>query len=281
MSEHKSDQAWVLRSVIYQERHRIVTSLTREHGVISALARNSIHSRRFGGSLDLFTLSQWDFYRAPGRAESTLYSLVSADVQPPYQPWLGPIKGDWERVAALSYVNELLSKTLAPDEPVPVAFVLYGQAVIFLGQQVPTSPQLVFEGLNRFLFRYLKLQGSSPQWAHCLQCQKTLEEEAQSGDARTGLGFSPGQAGWICSACENEGGTGTTGARLDARLILFLLQEELPPQPSALFNEKAQAALFEALQETAVFHLPGLGRAPIKSLKFLRSSESHPPASPP
>ena len=57
MSQFQEDLAIVLRSQPFQERDKIVTMLTENQGRITGVAKGAIHSRRFGGSLDLFACS--------------------------------------------------------------------------------------------------------------------------------------------------------------------------------------------------------------------------------
>ncbi len=55
------DLALVLKKTPYQDRDLIVVAITKEHGQLTALAKNGVQSRRFGGTLEPCTLSQWSF----------------------------------------------------------------------------------------------------------------------------------------------------------------------------------------------------------------------------
>src|SRR5476649_2404312 len=73
----KRDTAIILRTVLYEERHRIVTALTEAHGLVTAMAKNCISSRRFGGALDPFVASEWLFTEKPGAEVLQLQEAVA------------------------------------------------------------------------------------------------------------------------------------------------------------------------------------------------------------
>ena len=106
------DLAIILKTVIYEERHRIVTALTENHGVISALARNSIQSRRFGGTLEPFTASEWLFAQKPG---ADLARLEEASIRRSFEG----LRADFERLSIASVMNEMMLRTAPRYEPCP------------------------------------------------------------------------------------------------------------------------------------------------------------------
>ena len=55
--ERFTDLAIVLRSFRYAERDMVVHLLTENHGKITGLAKNAVHSRRFGGTLQTLAVS--------------------------------------------------------------------------------------------------------------------------------------------------------------------------------------------------------------------------------
>src|SRR6478735_8305092 len=98
--QQKRDTAIILRAIPYEERHRIVTALTEQHGQVTAMAKNSIASRRFGGALDPFVASEWFFSQKPG---ADLLLLQEAVVKRAYEG----LRKDFERLSLASVLNEL------------------------------------------------------------------------------------------------------------------------------------------------------------------------------
>jgi len=80
------DLAIVLRSIPFEERHRVVTALTEHHGKVTALARNCVHSKRYGGVLEPFTAGLWNFVLKPG---ADLVSLREAVVRRGFEGFAG------------------------------------------------------------------------------------------------------------------------------------------------------------------------------------------------
>src|SRR5262249_45008753 len=110
--ERKKDLAIVLRWVPYEDRHRVVTALTENHGRISALARNSIQSRRFGGALEPFAASEWHFVERPG---AELYRVEEAQIRRGFED----LRKDFDRLSLASLLNEIILKLTHEREPCP------------------------------------------------------------------------------------------------------------------------------------------------------------------
>lgn len=78
MAETVDTPALVLDRVPYGESDLVLHLLTRDHGIVAALARSARGSRRrFAGALDLFVVASVRFRPAGGR--SSLASLAGAD----------------------------------------------------------------------------------------------------------------------------------------------------------------------------------------------------------
>src|SRR5687768_422160 len=126
--QHKQDLAIVLRTVVFEERHRIVTALTENHGRISALARNSIQSRRFGGSLEPFTAADWRFVET--RPGADLFRLEEANTRRGFEN----LRKDFERLSMASLFNELMLKLAPEHEPCPDLFRMHANALAVLDE---------------------------------------------------------------------------------------------------------------------------------------------------
>jgi DNA repair protein RecO len=264
------DLAIVLRSVPYEERHRVVTALTEGHGLITALARNSIQSRRFGGTLDLFTASEWMFTLKPG---AELYSLTEAKIREGFES----IRKSFERLSLASVLSEIMIKLAPQNEACPEYFRLHSNALSTLSTSNEVGKEVVL--LNSYLAKLLQLSGSQPRLQSCIQCEISLEKV----DPHRALSCVIADAGWICSECrvqdtrhirERDGRTlQHSMLRLSPLSIKdFQLSLRLPIRQitaHALASPQEHKDLFKFLEALYVFHIPGFDKKPLKSLRFL------------
>lgn len=278
-----SDLAIVLRSVAYEDRHRIVTALTEKHGKITALARNAVQSRRFGGALDLFVAAEWALVERPG---ADLFRVESAIVKRDF----AKILRDFDRLSLGSVMSELILK-IAPEREVCLElFQLHVNALALL-EELPKIEGLIFAILNGYLAKILQWSGSQPQLMRCFGCQRDL----QSLEETAFVTCLVSRAGWICSQCREsstlhlEEVNAKTGAlRVSRRALVDFynsLREPIRKLPTFWQSPSAeQRGLFEFLEQLLVFHLPGFevdtrkadgkvhcssGISNLKSLRFL------------
>jgi DNA repair protein RecO len=273
----------VLRSILFEERHRIITALTENHGQVSALAKNSVQSRRFGGSLDLFVASEWLFQIKP---HVDLYQLSEAHVRHSFDH----LRADFLRLSLASTLNEYIMRIAPQNEACPDLFKLHSNALFALNaQDLKPGEEVLF--LNAYLTKLLQWSGNQPQIKACLQCACSLHE--LSGDMEvSGL---VADAGWICPPCRKQD---TRHIQRDAFQQTHFEHALLRIQPSALLDfevslhtpirkvieemrapVEAHRQLFKWIEGLFVFHIPGFDRHPIKSLRFLglESIWLHPP----
>jgi DNA repair protein RecO len=272
--EQKRDLAIVLRWVPYEERHRVVTALTERHGRVSALARNSIQSRRFGGALEPFTAAEWRFVERPG---ADLVRLEGAEIRRAYEG----LRGGLERLALASVFNELMLRVAPEREECPELFRLHANALAELDERPAdtAAPEADLALLNGYLAKVLQWSGNQPQLAACLGCETPLGSLAPG----TPLTCRVAEAGWICPSCR---GTGTehvrdregqslshvllrvTPAALDDLRACFALPvRQVPGAMTASLAERR--ALFAFLEGLFAYHVPGFDRTRLKGLRFL------------
>lgn len=118
MSKVKRDEAWLLHSMAWKETSAIVKVLTREHGIVTLVAKSA--KRPYSvlrPILSAFTplTIQWS-----GSAE--IQTLRSADA-------LGimPIHG--KDLMSAWYMNELLLYSVAKEDPCPRIFEIYTESL--------------------------------------------------------------------------------------------------------------------------------------------------------
>jgi DNA repair protein RecO len=269
--QSQRDLAIVLRCIPYEERHRIVTALTLENGLVSALAKNSIQSRRFGGSLELFSASDWIFTCPPG---AELYRLSEAQIREPFEN----LRKNFHTMSLASVLNELIIKLAPKNEPCPELFRLHSNALDALNTWVLAPIQR--EGqeiafLNAYLAKLLQVNGNQPRLHECLQCGISIEKlEEQSGNSAV-LNCVISSASWICASCSIHSTAHlqtwvmkiTSSAAKDHQLSLSIPIRQITSRFQATLQEHQQ--LFKFLEALFIFHIPGFDQLPLKSLRFL------------
>jgi DNA repair protein RecO len=268
------DLAIVLRSIPYEDRHRIVTALTETHGQISGLARNSIQSRRFGGTLEPFTASEWLFVEKPG---AELVQLNEATIRRSFEG----IRKDFERLSLASVFSEFMLRISPKNESCVDLFKLHSNALAAL-EEMPsdqTNERTILLLLNGYLAKALQWSGNQPQLQNCHSCKRGLDT-LEPSDSVTCL---ISDAAWLCPNCRgtktghirDHGDQGFQAAQIRTSpmaLIDFLMSlvspiRQIPAHASASLEDHKY--LFKFIEALLVYHIPGFDRTPMKGLRFL------------
>ncbi len=264
------DLAIVLRSTQYEERHRIITALTLNRGQVSAIAKNSVQSRRFGGSLDIFAASDWMMTLKAG---AELHHLLETHLRNSFEE----LRTDFTRLSLASVFNELMIKLAPKNEPCPDLFRLHSNALSTLSLLKETQREIPL--LNTYLVKVLQWSGNQPRIHSCFLCQTPLSEIP----LETELSCLIADAGWICEKCryqetrhirERAGNLFqhtllriTPASLWDFHLCLQLPIRQAPLHFKATLEE--HKALFKFIEALYVYHIPGFDQKPINSLRFL------------
>lgn len=271
----KRDLAIVLRSIPYEDRHRIVTALTENHGRVEAMARNSIQSRRFGGTLDLFAASEWLFVDKPG---SDLARLDEAQIRRSYEG----LHKDFEKLSLASVFSEFMLRVAPKNSTSPELFRLHSNALAALEELAPNrTPESLLPLLNGYLAKMLQWSGSQPQLQRCYDCQTPLNEM----DDDASLSCLIMDAAWICPKCraagtkhilkqaQGENGFRGTQLRLSPLAILDFLMSLVSPIRQVPDHARATTEdhrnLFLFIEAMFAFHIPGFDQKPLNGLRFL------------
>jgi recombinational DNA repair protein (RecF pathway) len=277
------DTAIVLRTVPYEERHRVVTAISEHHGKISALARNSIQSRRFGGCLEPFTASTW---RLAERIGGDLYRVEDATIRKAFEG----LRKSFEVLALASVFNELMLRLAPEREPCPDLFKLHSNALAALEEMADKSvepsnptpgapdPRILLGLLNGYLAKILQWNGTQPQLMRCLSCERSLLDFA----AETRLRCHISIACWTCPECrgnrpdsaadyapgfQHQFFEATQSAIGDFYIGLSTPIRRVPELMQGSLEDQKQ--LFALLESLLVYHVPGFDRAPLKGLRFI------------
>jgi DNA repair protein RecO (recombination protein O) len=208
-------EAIVLRQHTLAEADRIVVFLTREHGVLRAVAQGAKKPRsRLGGSLEPLTHVRIQYYAKEGGDLARIWHCEMVHSYLGRNPTL-------DRVFGFCYLAELAQELVPENSPNPLLFRLF-LSVLEAGEQL---------GANAALLRYfelwaLKLNGWLPNYDYCSGCRKYVKDEGfyawlEAGEVR-------------CRGCAEDRGIkiGSDAARsLHEILELPPLQYASRPQP--------------------------------------------------
>lgn len=263
------DLAVTLKVIPFEDRHQMITALTQNHGMISAVARNSIQSRRFGGTLQIFAASLWTFRK---KENHEVCFLQEATIKRSFEG----IRKNFESLSLASALNEILLRLSPQDESSKDLFKLHCNALSFIEQNPTHSSEELLQILSSYLAKVLQWSGNQPLLQECFTCAKSLDALDPSDE----LICLISDAAWICPECR----TNQTRhlQNLKNKLILpkkalfflnFLLRSPISgstSNPLGLnLNFKELQDLYQYLEALLTFHIPGFDRNPIQSLRFL------------
>jgi DNA repair protein RecO (recombination protein O) len=153
-------EAIVLRTFNLAEADKIVVCLTRQSGVVRAVARGARKLKsRFGAGLEPFTLINLGYYEKEGRE---LVSLSQAEIVRSYFK----ISRHSEAVAALSYLCELVMEFAPPHEPNEKLFRMVSACI----EAISVAPEEWQALVRYFEVWMLRLSGFWPDLRACADC---------------------------------------------------------------------------------------------------------------
>jgi len=190
-----SDEAIVLRTRKLAEADRIITLLTREHGVVRAVAKGVRRTTsRFGSRLEPFT--HVDLQLAEGRS---LDVITQAETLHPFGARVG---ADYERYTAGTVMLETADRLVTEEkQPSLQQFLLLvgGLRAMTSGERAPAQV------LDSYLLRSLAVAGYAPSFTHCARC----------GDPGPHRWFSPSAGGALCADCRVPGSASPSAGTLE------------------------------------------------------------------
>ena len=189
-----SDEAIVLRTHKLAEADRIITLLTRQHGVVRAVAKGVRRtSSRFGSRLEPFT--HVDLQLAVGR---NLDMITQAETLAPYGAM---ISADYDRYTAGSVMLETAERLVSEErQPSVQQYLLLVGALRAMAAAEHRSTDV----LDSFLLRSLSVAGYAPSFSACASC-------GLEGPHRA---FSPAAGGSLCPTCRVPGSANPAGETL-------------------------------------------------------------------
>ena len=249
MDRHIRDQAIVLRCVRLEPRSQILTAITKTSGMIRVVAKNSIHSKRWGDALSLFTVSDWIFYQ---KRSASLGVLIDATTKYFFEP----LRKNYPKLCLASAFNECLLCVVPEQLGSPEFFRLHAHALLALAEE-KVLPTLFM--LNVYLSKLLLFMGNNPEWRHCLGCFCSLESLSLEIQVQPSIA----QGGWLCPHCS------FTDRTLPV-VVLWHYEKSLRLPISELLQEKMssfhQSLWFNWFNDHLHYHVAGWRS--LKSLAF-------------
>ncbi|MGH8274983.1 MAG: DNA repair protein RecO [Gammaproteobacteria bacterium] len=181
--------AWVLHRYPYRETSLIVEALTRDQGRIGLVARGARGRRRRGVALMPFAALALSF-----RRRGELATLTGAEAAGPTYAFTG------KAFLAACYLNELVLRLTARDDPAPEVYRLYSDALVRL--EAETGP-----AVRRFEGRLIRALGFALPLTEDANGASLTAEERYRFDPAHGLEPAPageGHAGAMLAAIAAE-----------------------------------------------------------------------------
>ncbi|MEO8449889.1 MAG: DNA repair protein RecO [Gemmatimonadota bacterium] len=203
--------AIILSTLRYGETSKIARLATREHGVVSAIAKGALRPKsRFGTALRLLSEGHAGLLLS---RHSDLHTLISFDA---VKVRTG-IADQVERYAIATALSEMMIR-FAPQDPHPASYDFLRDALDLL--EVAPAEAIDVIGL-RILWGMVDRLGFAPTLDRCVR-------DARVVDSESAVLFSTVDGGVLCASCEQ----GAEGPRLlgrDRRDLIELIEGgELP-----------------------------------------------------
>ena len=263
MSEISGELCFVLKTIPFRERDLVATLFSEKRGKFSGIARNGVSSRRFGGSLNLFTASIFEIdpktIRISEITQDALIQLNSAQTKFSAEH-LGK---SFEKLSAASCLNELILKIVPEHKSVPEVFKLYSNALMAL-QDLPDERGIAI--VNAFILKITQWMGVQPSLTRCIACEKALNEV--SGE-RVFPQIAKGA--WICESCHPP----SRDESLSKTVILDAYHSMLYPIRKIEFvaSQAEHEFLLNFLERHLQYFVPGMDKARLETIRFLKRQD--------
>jgi DNA repair protein RecO (recombination protein O) len=247
-SSQQTLDALVLSLADIGEEDRIVTLLTREHGLLRAAAAGA-RSLKKGRTapIDLFVRTRIQVaYRGK---QGRLARIRSAEVVEPYLF----IRENYNSLCAASYMSELVIRSVQENDPVPGVYELMMNSLKLL-----KGEGSVFKTILAFELRLLKEMGWNPELEKCLKCGDIIKGNSV---------FNPREGGVLHVKCAGQGSLPQTNAG-DLASLKFITNRSFPLLSNLKLKESKASQLFRIVHPFTTHHLGFEPRA-IKVLKNL------------
>ncbi|WP_414576870.1 DNA repair protein RecO [Anabaena sp. CCY 9402-a] len=177
-----------LKSQVLGESDRIVTILTREFGLIRAVAPGSRkHNSSLGGRSGMFVVNE--LLISKGRSLDRITQAQTLKTYPGLSQDLG-------KLAASQYLAEIVLCQALSEHPQEELYELLNEHLQRLESSPKTEPSNILASLAHAVFHLLALAGLTPQVQTCCLTQRSLTPDLTNPNWQ--VGFSIPTGGIIC-----------------------------------------------------------------------------------
>ena len=243
----------ILRRMDFSEYDYIIDFLTRDHGKVSAIAKNAKKSKkRFAGVLEPFSCLEAYFGVSK---RGNLLLLKEAVLTHPF----AGLRNDAEKVAYASYWSEMINRWVVSGGFQKDLFPLFFHTLTMLDTDAAyrETVSLLFQT------RFMNLAGMSPELTGCRICRRSLDDMAESQ-----VLFDITMGGLVCGACipSTQVARSVYISKGAIKQLLWLKEGNLQKAGRIQLTAAAKREGTVAMELFVPFHLS----AEIKSLKVLR-----------
>jgi len=173
-----------LKSMPLGEADRLVTVLTREHGLIRAVAPGARkHNSSLSGRSSLFVVNE--LLIAQGKSLDKITQAETIETYPRLSRDLG-------KLAASQYMAEIVIHQALSEQPQEELFCLLTEHLSRLEQLPNNSEFLVLANLSHAVFHLLALAGIAPQVQTCCLTQQVISPDFVNPDWQVGFSIPAG-----------------------------------------------------------------------------------------
>lgn len=189
-----------LKSMPLGEADRLVTVLTREHGLIRAVAPGARkHNSSLSGRSGLFVVNE--LLIAQGKSLDKITQAETIETYPRLSRDLG-------KLAASQYMAEIVIHQALSEQPQEELFCLLNEHLSRLDELPNNSEFLVLANLSHAVFHLLALGGIAPQVQNCCLTQQAISPDLTNPDWQVGFSIPAGGtvslSAWEKSKAENR-----------------------------------------------------------------------------
>lgn len=252
----QKDTAIVLKSQAFKERDRLVTLLTEHHGKITGIAKGAIHSKRYGGALDLFTCIEV-YYKENQNSE--LVRIDEANIRRDFLK----LRENLENISAAGYFADLCLRLTEEKHSAREVFLLLTHYLFLLEENLAT-----IEIVRSFEIKLLERLGWAPVLEECVGCHTPFfGEELSPENSVVAMNLEKG--GFLCHQCASS-----AARSLPLAALLWMIQAretKIQHTPSLSFPLELMNESALVLQQFLRWHCPGLGNYQFRSHALLES----------
>jgi DNA repair protein RecO (recombination protein O) len=253
----------ILKSMPLGEADKLLTILTREFGLMRAVAPGARKpNSQLGGRSSLFVVN--DLLVAKGRSLDKITQAETLESYPGLSKNLG-------KLAASQYLAELVLCHALSDQPQEELYELLNEhlrrleclpntsksVALLLGEDRNSQTSSVLAHLSQGVFHLLALAGIAPQVRVCCVTQHSLQPDFTDPDWR--VGFSVDAGGTVSLAMNELGGDRTNRPVLPRRVMPQTNDNDpmnVHTVPPPRLNTKLDAIELMLLQQLAAAELP-------------------------